>query len=223
MRTVSFLIAAMTLILLYEGPDISAQDLLAGTQGAMIAQAGRNDNENGVKDRRVPDKNIITVFFEDIDAPESRISLGISHQLGLKAVGNYAETKKQKGTYSRNQFNVLLCENQPCEQLWFASFVYTDENRKSDKFSLSWKQTVFAGMTPSGTVKRELLFCVNNNCKNLEDTSDSGRCVQLTPDNHCKSLEASAAADAPLTTMTGRYQLTWRKAALVVRRTDVTP
>jgi hypothetical protein len=90
------------------------------------------------QDRPELHRSIFTVFFEDVAEPQSRISLGIRHKADPKVISRYAEKKNQTGTYSRTQYNVLLCEASPCEQRWPASFVYTDEAGKSDAFVLTW-------------------------------------------------------------------------------------
>ncbi len=164
-------------------------------------------------------RGIFTAFFDDVNEPQSRISLGIRHTADPKAVSHYVEKKNQTGTYSRTQNNVLICEAVPCEPQWSASFVYTDEAGKSDSFTLTWKQVVFEGITPTGTSKRELVYCVNKECTSLEDTANAeGRCVQMTKDYLCKSYESTADLDTPKTATLGRYQITWRKASLVISR-----
>ncbi|HSQ77483.1 MAG TPA: hypothetical protein VLN91_01210, partial [Nitrospirota bacterium] len=152
-------------------------------------------------------RNIVfTAFFEDVDEPQSRISLGIRHKTDPKVISRYTEKKNQTGVYSRTQYNVLLCEASPCEQRWSASFVYTDEDGKKDTFVLTWIQTIFEGITPKGTSKRELLYCLNGDCKSLENTANAeARCLQLTPDNHCKSYESTEDFDTPQTATMGRY------------------
>ncbi len=148
-------------------------------------------------------RSIFTAFFEDVDEPQSRISLGISHKANPKVISRYTEKKNQTGTYSRTQFNVLICEDGPCEQRWSAAFVYTDEAGKSDTFGLTWKQIVFTGITPSGTIKRELNFCLNGKCKNLEDP------------------KAGNAPGTPQDENIGRYHITWSEASLVITRSDI--
>ncbi len=167
-------------------------------------------------------RSIFTAFFKDVDEPQSRISLGISHKADPKVISRYTEKKEQTGTYSRTQYNVLLCEAGPCEQRWSASFVYTDETGKRDDFVLTWQQTVFEGITPKGTSMRELFYCLNGDCKSLENAANAeARCVELTPDNHCKSYESTADFDAPQTATMGRYLVTWRRSSLVITRSDI--
>ncbi|HMD14695.1 MAG TPA: hypothetical protein VKI62_08725 [Bacteroidota bacterium] len=144
--------------------------------------------------------SIFTAFFEDVNEPQSRISLGIRHEANPKVITAYTEKKNQKGTYSRTQYNVLHCEAVPCEQMWSASFMYTDEAGKSDTFNLTWKQTVFEGITPTGTSMQELLYCVNRNCKRLKNIPDH---------------------DTPQAANIGRYQVTWRTSSLVITRSDM--
>ncbi len=173
------------------------------------------------QDRQGSSNGILTVFFEDVNEPQSRICLGISHKADPQSVSRYTEKKNQKGTYSRTQNNVLICEAGPCEQQWSASFVFTDKVKKSDSFSLTWKQTVFEGITPTGTSKRELLYCVNGVCKSLEDTANAeGRCIEMTSNYHCRSYESTADLDTPKTATIGRYRVTWKKSSLVITRSD---
>jgi hypothetical protein len=148
-------------------------------------------------------RSIFAAFFEDVDEPQSRISLGISHAANPKVISRYAEKKSQIGTYLRTQFNVLVCENGPCEQQWSAAFVYTDEMGKSDTFGLTWKQIVFSGITPSGTIKRELNLCLNGVCEKLEDP------------------KADTAPGTPQDENIGRYHIRWSKASLAITRSDV--
>jgi hypothetical protein len=155
------------------------------------------------QERPVLHRSVFEAFFEDVDEPQSRISLGIRHKADPKVISRYTEKKKQTGTYVRTQFNVLICEDGPCEQQWSAAFVYTDEVGKSDTFGLTWRQIVFSGITPSGTVKRELNFCLNGKCEKLEDPRDG------------------YAFGTPQDVNIGRYHITWSKASLVITRLDV--
>jgi outer membrane biosynthesis protein TonB len=159
-------------------------------------EAKKEEKKSPVEERRGLHLNIIKVFFEDIDAPEARVS----HKANPKVIVKLTEKKAQTGTYYRTKQNVLLCEKGPCEQQWSASFTYTDETGKNDSFGLTWKQTVFNGITPSGTSKRWLLACLNGACETLEDTAPS---------------------DTALSRDLGRYHLTWSKSSLIIRRSDI--
>jgi PEGA domain-containing protein len=161
-----------------------------------VVEAKKEEKKNPVEERRELHLNIIKVFFEDIAAQEVRIS----HKVNPKVIGKFTEKKAQNGTYYRTKKNVLLCDRGPCEQQWSASFTYTDEAGKSDTFGLTWKQTVFNGITPSGTSKRILLACVSGACETLED---------------------AASTDKELNRDEGRYHITWTKSSLVIRRSDI--
>lgn len=152
--------------------------------------------KNPVEERRKLHLCVFRVFFEDVDAGEARIS----HKANPKVVSSYREKKNRTGSYYRTKKDVLLCDIGPCEQQWAASFVYTDDTGRSDTFGLTWKNTVFNGITPSGTNKQELLFCLNGACRTLEST---------------------AAADTAQVVETARYHITWSKSALAVRRSDI--
>jgi outer membrane biosynthesis protein TonB len=161
-----------------------------------VVEAKKEEKKSPVEERRELHLNIIKVFFEDIAAQEARIS----HKVNPKVIGKFTEKKAQAGTYYRTKQNVLLCDRGPCEQQWSASFIYTDETGKSDSFGLTWKQTVFNGITPSGTSKRLLLACVSGACETLEDETTS---------------------DTALNRDLGRYHLTWTKSSLIIRRSDI--
>ncbi len=181
----------------------------AGVRPALAARRGKRNETDSAKqgetgqaeERRRLHLTIMKVLLEDVDEPQSRVSLGITHKANPKVISRYVEKKHQTGVYMRTQFNVLICESSPCEQVWSAGFVYTDEMGKSDTFGLTWKQTVFDGITPKGTFKREVLYCLNGQCENLEDSNTS---------------DAS-----PVVAELGRYQLTWARHSLVIRRSDI--
>ncbi len=157
----------------------------------------KEPKKSPVEERRELHLNLVKIFFEDIDSQEVRIN----HKINPKVISRFAEKKHESGTYYRTKQNVLLCNSGPCEQQWATSFVYTDDAGKTDTIGLTWKQTVFNGMTPTGTSKRELLYCLNGACKTIEDTAVSN--------------------GAPIEADSGRYHLTWSKAALVIRRADI--
>ena len=158
------------------------------------AEAKREEKKSPVEERRELHLAFMKVFFEDVDSQDVRIS----HKANPKVISKFSDKKSQTGTYYRTKKNILLCDVGPCEHLWSASFTYTDETGKSDSFGLNWKQTVFNGITPTGTSKRELLVCLNGTCKTLED-----------------------AAAAPQAAELGRYHITWSKSSLVIRRSDI--
>ncbi len=157
----------------------------------------KEPKKSPVEERRELHLNLVKIFFEDIDSQEVRIN----HKANPKVISKFAEKKHESGTYYRTKQNVLLCNAGPCEQQWATSFVYTDDAGKTDTIGLTWKQTVFNGMTPAGTSKRELLYCLNGSCKTIEDTA--------------------VANAAPIEADAGRYHLTWSKAALIIRRSDI--
>jgi len=162
----------------------------------IVAEAKKEEKKNPVEERREQHLNIIKVFFEDIDTPDVQITYKINH----KVISKFSEKKSKTGTYHRTKKNVLLCDTGPCEQQWSASFQYADEKGATDSFGLTWKQTVYNGITPAGTSKRELLFCLDNDCKTLQDTS---------------------TVDTSLSSVLGRYRVNLSKSLLVIRRTDI--
>jgi len=148
------------------------------------------------EERRSLHLSMIKVYFDDIEGKD----VHITHKVNPRVITNYVEKKNQAGTYYRTKKNALLCDVGPCEQQWSTSFVYTDESGKADTISLTWKQTVFNGITPTGTSKRELLFCLNGACEHVEAATD---------------------ADKPQAATVGRYHLTWTKSSLIIRRADI--
>lgn len=161
-----------------------------------VVEAKKEEKKDPVEERRALHLKIVRVSFDDITAEEAHIS----YKLNPKVIGKFTEKKARTGTYYRTKKNVLLCDRGPCEQQWSASFAYTDETGKSDSFGLTWKQSVFNGITPAGTSKRTLLACVNGVCETLEDRSPS---------------------DTALVRDAGRYHLTWTKSSLVIMRSDL--
>jgi len=161
-----------------------------------VVEVKKEERKSPEEERRSLHLNLIKVYFDDIQAQEARIS----RKVNPKVIGNYVEKRNQTGVYYRTKQDILLCDVGPCEQQWAASFNYTDEAGKADTISLTWKQTVFNGITPTGTSKRELLYCLNAVCMRLED---------------------AAVADKPQAAETGRYHLTWTRSSLVIRRVDI--
>jgi hypothetical protein len=161
-----------------------------------VVVAKKEEKKDPVEERRELHLNIIKVFFEDLDSPDVRFS----HKVNPKVISKFTEKKTKSGSYYRTKKNILLCEAGPCEQQWSASFQYTDDKAAADAFSLTWKQTVFNGITPTGTSSRELLYCLNNECKKLEDAT---------------------AADTVLSGALGRYRVAWSKTSLIIRRADI--
>lgn len=147
-------------------------------------------------ERRELHLNVFKIEFRDRGAQE----VGVTARANPKVISNYAESKGQMGKYYRTKQGRLLCEAGPCVQEWTAKFFYTDENSKRDAFLVTWKQTVFSGMTPTGTSNRELTWCLNGTCKKAEDTDTN---------------------EEPRTLELGSYGLNWSKAAAVFRRADI--
>ena len=148
------------------------------------------------EERRELHLNIIKAYFENIENEAVRVT----HKINPKVISKFIDKRNQTGTYYRTKQGLLLCNAGPCERQWSSTFVYSDETGKSDTFGLTWRETVFNGITPQGTSKRELLVCLNSACTNYADT---------------------AAGDAPQKLDLGRYHLTWSKSSLVIRRSDI--
>lgn len=166
-----------------------------------VAEAKKEDRKeerkNPEEERRSKYLNVIKLSFEDIDEQEARVNRKINPAVISKDI----EKKYHTGAYYRTKKGVLLCDAGPCEQQWSSSFLYTDEAGKTDSFSLTWKQTVFNGITPVGTYKRELLYCVNGVCKSL--------------------LQDASSAGGPINADAERFHITWTRSSLVIRRSDI--
>ncbi len=148
-------------------------------------------------ERRSLHLNVIKVYFiEGADSHRVRVI----HKINPKVVGKFTEKKHSTGTYYHTKQNLLLCETGPCEQQWSSTFIYTDETGKSDSFAFTWKQIVYTGISPTGISERTLLYCLNGDCKPLEDKSDTEFSIERE---------------------TGRYTMTWSKTSLTLRRSDI--
>lgn len=161
-----------------------------------VAEEKKKDEKKAAGDeRRELHLNIMRITFDDIDSQDIRIG----HKASPKVITRYTEKKGVVGTYYKTKKGILLCDAGPCEQQWTTAFQYTDESGKNDSFSVTWKQTVFNGMTPSGTSKRDLVVCLNKDCQNFTD-GGANTVVDVTAD---------------------RYRMKWTKSQLVIRRADI--
>lgn len=157
---------------------------------------GRKPEKSPVDERRDLHMNVFKIEFRNRESQE----VGITPRANPKVVSGYAESKGQTGKYYRTKSGLLVCEAGPCVQEWTTKFFYTDENGKRDAFLITWKQTVFSGMTPTGTSNREITWCLNGNCKKAGDIDTS---------------------NAPHTLELGSYVLNWSKDSAVFRRADI--
>ncbi len=163
---------------------------------APIVVAKREEPKDPQEERRKLHLTTMRIFFEIKPSQELRID----HKANQTVIGKYKESTMLTGRYYRTKQNVLLCDAGPCETGWTVSFLYSDEAGKNDAFLVSWKEIVFNGITPAGTSKRVLEWCLDGICNKVEDTS---------------STETEQVQDM------GRYRLTWTKASVIIRRTDI--
>ena len=159
-----------------------------------VVETKKVEQINSVEERR---KKHLTVMKIDYDFNEQKMQ--IAHA-ACSMVSKYLEKKDRAGKYYRTKQGVLLCDAGPCDLTWSASFLYTDETGKPDAVLCNWKETVFNGITPAGTSKRELECCLNGQCRKLQDTS---------------------ATDVKNESELGRFSLNWSKTSLVIRRSDI--
>lgn len=160
------------------------------------AETKKSEKKDAGEDRHALHLNILKLSFDDLDAQE----VHVRHKTSAQVISKFIEKKNQSGKYYRTKSNMLLCDKGPCEQQWSSSFTYTDEAGKPTTFTLTWLQTVFNGITPAGTSKRELIYCVDGSCSTLLDAS---------------------IADEPKVMDSGRYSIRWSKSSLTIRRTDI--
>ncbi|HUI68796.1 MAG TPA: PEGA domain-containing protein [Nitrospirota bacterium] len=163
---------------------------------APVVEVKREEPKDPQEERRKLHLTPMQIHFEI--TPSQEIQIG--HKANQALISKYTENKTLTGRYYRTKQNVLLCDAGPCEMGWSATFLYTDEAGKSDAFLLNWKEIVFNGITPAGTCKRVLEWCLDGACRKLEDTS---------------------AADTEQEQEMGRYKLRWTKTSVNIRRADV--
>ena len=156
----------------------------------------KEERKSPEEERRELHLNVLKAYFENIENESVRVT----HKVNAKVISKYTEKKDQTGSYYRTKQGLLLCDAGPCERQWSATFVYTDEEGKGEAFGLTWKETIFNGITPQGTSRRDLVYCVSGVCKNFADIT---------------------AADVPQKLDLGRYHLTWSKSSLIIRRSDI--
>jgi hypothetical protein len=163
---------------------------------APVVEVKREEPKDPQEERRKLHLTTMKIFFEITPSQE----IHVDHKASQTTISKYTENKTLVGRYYRTKQNVLLCDAGPCEMSWTVSFLYADEAGKSDAFLLTWKEIVFNGITPVGTSKRVLEWCLDGVCRKLEDTS--------TADTE-QELEME------------RYKLSWTKTAVTIRRTDI--
>ena len=163
---------------------------------APVVEVKREEPKDPQAERRKLHLTPMKISFEITPSQEIRID----HRASQTTISKYTENKALVGRYYRTKQNVLLCDAGPCEMSWTVSFLYASEAGKSDAFLLSWKEIIFNGITPVGTSKRVLEWCLDGVCRKLEDTS--------TVDTE-QDLEMEI------------YKLSWTKTSVTIRRTDI--
>jgi hypothetical protein len=154
------------------------------------------EQKNPAEERRRTHLNVMRFDFEVNDSQD----LKIEHMASQNVISKFTVKKNKSGKFYRTRQGVLLCDAGPCELAWTASFIYTDEDSKTDALLLKWKETVFNGITPSGTSKRELECCLNGQCWRMQDNN---------------------ATDSTQESQIERYRLSLNKTSLAIRRSDI--
>ncbi len=158
-------------------------------------EAKKAELKNPVEERR---KHHLTVIRLDYDVTNEQ-KIRITHQ-HVESTTKVVVQKDTIGSYYRTKQGILLCDAGPCEMIWKATFLYTDETGKTDALLMNWRQVVFNGATPSGTSRRDLECCLNGQCWKMQDTT---------------TTDITQEFDI------GRYRLSWTKSYVVLRRSDI--
>lgn len=145
-------------------------------------------------DRRDQYLTLIRVDFAD-----EGTAVKITSRVNQRSTSNFTESDSTTGKLFRSKQNYVLCEGGDCFRDWTGRFFYTDDRGKRDAFLIRWRETIFTGITPQGTSKKELDLCLNGDCKRLTYTPEGG------------AMQSS----------TDRYTVVWGKNSFVVRRTDL--
>lgn len=159
------------------------------------AEAKKSEQKNPVEELRRTHFNLMRLDYEVTNAPAVKIEHAANHNI----ISKYNSRKGTSGKYYRTKQGVLLCDTGPCELTWTASFIYTDETNNTDALLLKWKETVFNGITPSGTSRQDLECCLNGQCSKMEKNSK------------IDTQEFDV----------GRYNVNWTGASVLIRRSDI--
>jgi len=154
------------------------------------------ERRNAQENRRRAHLNVIKLAIDRSKPPEIRIT-----QRPIQAsTSKYAFDRNIAGKYYITKQGVLLCEEGPCNIEWTVKFIYTDESGKSDAFLITSRETVFAGMGPTGTSRHKMDWCINGDCNALKELQ-------------ADELRKEAYHE--------RYALFLAKNALIIRRSDL--
>lgn len=154
------------------------------------------EQKNPVEERRKVHLNVMQYNYAVTSVPDIKVG----HKANRHVISKYSFTKNRTGKYYRTKQGGLLCDKGPCELNWTSSFIYKDEQGGTDAFLLKWKDTVFNGITPTGTSRRDLQCCLNGRCWKMEDKTESDDAREYA---------------------IGRYRLIWSKTSLLIRRSDI--
>ena len=208
MKKIPLIIALFVLIALAGGcflvspqpEDGQEADAQAGA-AAPRAEAGtvssaEEEKRSPEEDRRRTHLNVIRLSVDV--RPEPRIRITVKKH--PSTISKYSEEREISGGYYLTKQGVLLCEAGPCTFRWAVKFTYTDEAGRADAFLLQCSATVYGGMTPSGTGKSKLDWCINGDCEHFRDLCLSDVKTQLAR---------------------GRYGMSLAGPSLIVRRNDI--
>ncbi len=159
------------------------------------AEAKKSEQKNPVEELRRTHFNLMRLDYEVTNAPAVKIEHAANHNI----ISKYNLRKGASGKYYRTKQGVLLCDTGPCEITWTASFIYTDEKNNSDALLFKWKETIFNGITPSGTSRQDIECCLNGQCSKIEKNSR----------NDTQEFDV------------GRYNVSWTGESVLIRRSDI--
>lgn len=180
-----------------EKEEKAREDKAERERVAKQAEAERaRQQKQPVVDEQAMHRDMFSVAFDYTSSNAFVATPSVNSKI-LKA---FSEKKNQTGTFTRAMANTLMCKTLPCTATWSASFTYVDEKGTKENFKLAWTEATFEYVTLDGVSKRELEWCVNNNCLKLRD-----------PDR----FESNPKP------VIDRYALTWTKSSLAIKRADL--
>ncbi|MDH4163156.1 MAG: hypothetical protein OEW15_10775 [Nitrospirota bacterium] len=152
--------------------------------------------KNAADERRDQYLTLIRVDFNESGSTDVKIVA----RANAKSTTNFTDNQSTSGKLVRSKQNYTLCDGAECFRDWTGRFFYIDDTGKRDAFLIRWRETIFSGITPQGTSKKDMDLCLNGDCK------------QIT-----YSPEGSGTIQTPI----DRYVLIWAKGNFTIRRADL--
>ncbi len=159
----------------------------------VVATKQRNPEE----ERRDLHVNILKVEYTEDPVG---VELKFAAKANTKVVTNFNDSSLISGKLYRSKQNYVLCEGTGCSRDWTGRFFYIDDVGKRDAFLIRFRQSVFSGITPSGTTADVMDICLNGDCSQIKYSPGAGGVMQSA---------------------IGRYTISWAKSSFILRRTDL--